>query len=370
MGTVERVRAVALAGLATVWAASALAEDGWVEVNLKHVPWRAGRSKEGYEHLPFTTPRSLEPGTPVTQGQQQFLPIAGEGGAGVRVTTLETSMELDLDGNGKPEAKAKGKDSCLALALKSQDGTPYDYTFRVTRVEISATSVEWIYQRSCFMEGTFEKTKIRLIDDDSDGVYGEMGRDAIAIGNDADHAVPLGPVVNVGGKLYSIRVHPSGTRLSLKPYEGPVGTLDAVSKYQSAGKLVWAVFRCGDQWFDAAPSDGRNTVLVPAGTYRFEMGRIYNRPQGARIRAGKMAPVDVRAGETATVEWGGPPVARFQYAFEGRILKIGPNGPSWGWSAGTWWATAAARSAATRSRWRVAAARSTGASSPRTSPRG
>ncbi len=310
-------------------------EIGWVEVEMKYVPWKANRSKEGYEHLPMTCPRSLAPGGFVQQGQQQFMPISGVGsaGRGIPVTTLETSVEMDTDADGKVDAKAKGKDSCVQFRLKSDDGTAYDYMARITRCEITSSSVQWVYQRSCFMEGTFDKTRIRLIDDDNDGVYGRAGQDAIAIGNSADHAVPVGPVVSVNDKVYHLRVHPSGTRLSLKAYEGPTGRLDATSKYQSNGKLVWAAFRAGESWFDAATA-GKGGLLVPAGTYRFQMGRIYSRPQGARIKAGKMDPVEVPANETAVVAWGGPLTAQFQYGFEGRILKIAPNGPACGMAGG------------------------------------
>lgn len=299
--------------------------DGWTEVPLKFVPVTAGRSKEGYEHLPFVCPLSLEPRDIEQRGSEQWLGLQMKGQPGVRVVTLETSLEIDANADGKIDAKAKGKDSCIPLKLTAEDGSAFDYLVRITRCELRGSNVQWVYQRSCVMEGSFDKTKIRLIDDDTDGVYGELGQDAIAIGNAADHAAPLGSVVNVNGKLYHAKVDANGAKLRLKPYEGATGWLDASSGYQPAGKLVWAVFQGGGSWFDAAVRSGDTKVLVPVGRYRLTTGRVYSRPQGARIQAGDMADIEVKVGEASRLEWGGPVKLEFEYAFEGRTIKVAPN---------------------------------------------
>ncbi len=297
--------------------------EGWFEVDMKFVPWTKGRSKEGYEHLPFTCPGSLSSGQESQSGQEQYLPIGGS--PGVRITTLETSMEIDANGDGKVDAKAKGKDSCIPLRLTDKDGGAYDYLVRITRVETSGSTIDWVFQRSCYTEGTFDKTKIRLIDDNSDGIYGQTGRDAIAIGNAADHAVPLGALVNINQKIYQIKVNASGSKIQLKPYEGETGKIDATKGYSTLGKLVWAVFKGKDSWFDCAVSSGDTAFVVPVGSYRLDMGRVYNRPQGARIKGGRMKEVEVRKDQTSQVEWGGPLKINFSYNFEGRILKIQPH---------------------------------------------
>ncbi len=300
--------------------------EGYVAVDLKFVPWKQPRSKEGHEHLPFTCPRSLEGVDEVQDASgQQYLPLQFRGHPGVRVVSLETSLELDLDNDGRIDAKAKGRESCIPTTLVAADGAPVPYLLRVTRVEISGSSVDWVYQRSCFMEGVFDRTRICLIDDDSNGIYGEVGRDAIAIGNQADHAVPLGKMVHINGRIYHVKVEATGARMWLKPYEGETGRIDASGGYQAVGKLAWAVFRSGDSWFDCAGRSGEAAVSVPVGTYEFEMGRVVNRPQGARIRKGRMPSVQVRRDETTRLAWGGPVTIRFDYQFQGRVLAIGPN---------------------------------------------
>lgn len=299
--------------------------EGYTEVEMKYVAHRPGRSKEGYEFLPFTCPGSLDAAHWGGGGGAQMLPFPYGDQGGFKCTTLETSLEIDLNNDGKVDTKAKGKDTVIPCQLLSADGVKYDYCFRVTRVETGGADVDWIYQRSCYVEGTYDSVKIRVIDDNTDGIYGQFGRDAIAIGNDADHAAPLGPVVNIKNKLYRLKLNASGTRLGLKPFDGPTGRIDVVKGYATLGKLVWAVFRGGDSWFDCAVKGKDTEVVVPVGSYALEMGRVYGRPQGARIRNGSLSAVEVKADQVATLEWGGPVKLDFSYNFEGRILKIDPQ---------------------------------------------
>lgn len=299
--------------------------EGYEEVPMKFVPFTSGRPKEGYEFLPFTCPESLSSVHVATSGQDQRIPLPYGDQNGLKCATLETSLEIDLNNDGKVDTKAKGKDTQIPCKLIAKDGTSYDYMFRITRVETSGSTVDWLMQRSCYMEGSYDKTKIRVIDDDSNGIYGEFGRDAIAIGNSADHAAPLGPLCNINNKIYRLKLNATGTKLLLKPFEGETGKLDAVKSYATTAKLVWAVFKGKDSWFDCAVQGKDTEVVVPVDTYQLAMGRVYARPQGARIRSGSMKSVEVKKGEVAVVEWGAPVRINFSYAFEGRILKIEPG---------------------------------------------
>jgi hypothetical protein len=182
----------------------------------------------------------------------------------------------------------------------------------------------WKFAASGVMAGKIKGVEIRLIDQDTNGKYDDYGKDAMIVGN-GNAACFLSRVVNLGGSLYNLEVSADGAEVSVTPFAGEAGTLNLSSSFQTQGTLESAVVQStsGDYSFNLA--DQKKGMLVPAGEYRIEYGTVMSGSESVRIRAGKMQPLAVKAGETIAPQWGGPLEGKFTWTHENGILTIKPE---------------------------------------------
>jgi hypothetical protein len=171
------------------------------------------------------------------------------------------------------------------------------------------------------MSGKVQGAKLVLIDENANGLFNDLGKDRMVVG-EGTQAHPLSELVNLGGKLYHLEVAPAGTSVRTRPYAGETGSLDLSSKFRSRGKLVSAVVSSGRNWFEVG---GRGPVTLPVGEYRLHSGVVAAAPQLAHLKQGRMEPIAVEAGKSSTIEWGLPVAIHFQHTFADATVSIQPD---------------------------------------------
>ena len=184
----------------------------------------------------------------------------------------------------------------------------------------------WQYASSGMMTGKIHGVPVSLIDQNNNGIWNEIGTDAMVVGK-SDSASYLSRIVNLKGALFLFEASADGTSMSITPYEGDAGTLNALGGYVSKGKLSSAVFssRDGKVSFDLAGA--KDGILVPAMEYHLMSGFAEKGVEKVKIRRGKMRPITVKVNESKTVEWGGPLHMEFDY-FRNDPEQVTVNLPS------------------------------------------
>lgn len=235
------------------------------------------------------------------------IPVAHAGGPGFVVDNSAFSLEVDTDGNGKPDEKIKGQGGSTVLKAKDADGKSFQYAIRIKKDRDN-----WVFASSGVMSGKIGGETITLIDQNNNGVWNEVGVDAMIVGK-AKAASYLSRIVNLGGSLFLFEASEDGTNMSITPYEGDAGTLNGVEAYESKGKLIQAVFSSTDGKVSFDLAGAKNGMLVPAMEYRLMAGYVEKGSEKVFIRRGKMRPVTVKASQERVVEWGGPLHMEFDY---------------------------------------------------------
>ncbi len=235
----------------------------------------------------------------------------------IAVEPEPNKIHVDTDGDGKPDEVIKGTEGPVTFKLLYPDGEKSSYAVRL----YGDGDRTWTFNRWCYMSGKVHGTTVVLIDENCNGLYGDLGVDRIVVGDGA-FAHPLSPIVSLGGELYELEVERSGTRVRTRPYAGETGILDLTSEFRSKGKLLSAVVRNGSQYFDVGSRAG---VKVPAGEYRLYSGAVSATPQLAHLRQGRMPSFQVEAGKTVAVEWGTPVSISFTHEFADRTVTIRPE---------------------------------------------
>ncbi len=235
------------------------------------------------------------------------IPIAHAGGEGFVVKNSAYSLEVDTDGNGKPDDKIKGQGGFAVLKAKDKDGRVFQYAIRVRKEQD-----DWQYASSGIMTGKIHGVPITLIDQNNNGVWNEIGTDAMIVGK-TKAASYLSRIVNLKGQLFLLDVNEAGNQMSLTPYEGDAGTLNALAGYRSKGKLLQAVFSSKDGKVSFDLANAKNGLLVPAMEYKFVRGFAEKGSERVWIRRGFMRGVTVKANQEKVVKWGGPLRMEFDY---------------------------------------------------------
>lgn len=247
---------------------------------------------------------------PFAHAQGAGFPAAVQGAAG---------MEVDTDGDGNYDDKVKGAKGFLVLQAKTAEGRPVAWGLR-----FRAASGGYEFSASGAMVGKIAGETVQLIDLNNNGRYDDFGKDGIVIGR-SKGASFLSKVVNLKGELYSLEVDPTGSEIAVTPWEGEAGTLDLAAGFKSKGKLAFLVVsdEKGQTSFEVG---GESSGLkVPVGSYRIVGGMAEKGSEHAAIRAGKMAPLVVRPGETASLEWGAPVAAEFEFERSGDEVALEPS---------------------------------------------
>ena len=231
--------------------------------------------------------------------------------------TGQAKVEIDTDGDGELDTKVKGVKGFLTLTKDLRGNKKQKYAVRLRN-----TGRSWEWSSSGFMQGSVRGKQIRLIDQDGNGRFNDLGKDAILIGK-SKAASYLGRTVNIGGSLYDISVSEDGSELSSEPFIGDTARIDVTRNWDGNGKLAAAVFVDKNKTvsFNAAEAK-KGGLLVPAGEYRFASGYAEKGGESVMIRGGRMRPVQLAADSTHEVNWGGPVTMEFAYRQKGEKITV------------------------------------------------
>lgn len=249
------------------------------------------------------------------------IPIAHEGGEGFLVDNSAYTLAVDTSGNGKVNEKIKGQGGYAVLTAKNAQGEKFQYAIRVRKERDS-----WQYASSGMMTGKIHGVPVSLIDQNNNGIWNEIGTDAMVVGK-SNSASYLSRIVNLKGALFLFEASADGSTMSITPYEGDAGTLNALGGYVSKGKLSSAVFSSKDGKVSFDLAGAKDGILVPAMEYNLMSGFAEKGVEKVKIRRGKMRPISVKVNEVKTVEWGGPLHMEFDY-FRNDPEQVTVNLPS------------------------------------------
>ena len=223
---------------------------------------------------------------------------------------------VDVDGDGKTDVKAEGETAYLILRGKSKDGKPLPYAVRLSNHQ------GWSFAPGGFLLGKINGTQIRIIDQNNDGRFGEVGVDAMLLGR-GKIATFLSKVVNVGGELFEIAVADDGSQLLAKPYVGPSGTVNLACS--TNGKVLAAIIKSGDSQYSFDLAKTKDGMKVPAGSYDLVWGQIGLGESRVEMQKGRSQPILVAKDGEKTLSFGGPIKAEFAYQRSDSKVHLRPD---------------------------------------------
>lgn len=209
-------------------------------------------------------------------------------------------LQIDTDGNGRLDDVIKGIAGVALLTGQHSDGSKFQYAVRVRKDQDN-----WQYACGGIMSGKVNGVDVSIIDQNNNGIWNEVGTDAFIMGK-SSAASFLSKVINVKGQLLEFSVNETGTLATFSPYQGESGTLNAVAKYNSKGKLTSAVFTSVDGEMSFDLSEASSGLLVPINEYQLSSATAAKSVEHVAIRRGGMRGVTVKTGDEMLVEWGGP----------------------------------------------------------------
>lgn len=269
------------------------------------------------------------------------IPIAHAHGAGFTAEARGAGLALDTDGDGQVDRVVEGTldtatgvaSARVTLAGRGADGTPWTYPVR-----LEGTGGVWKWAAGGALEGQLGSTAVRVVDLDGNGRYGDIGRDAIVVG-DGDVAQLLGEAIHVDGRLVQLTIDAAGTTAELAAFEGATGVLDLRTALAAKGVLLAAVVASEDGKHSFELSAG--AASVPVGRYRVVTAKLGLGDARVVAEASRMAPIEVAEGTTAAVQWGAPIAASFAVQRSGdeyvldpsHVRFVGRGGEQWvGWN--------------------------------------
>jgi hypothetical protein len=285
-----------------------LERQGWTVIELKY--------RSAFKGLKFILPLRAP------TAETQTLKITLGGKELVMEPGPNNTLLVDANGDGRTDTKISGLGKVVQLVYRDQQGKRQTYAVHFYRERPSVP--DWKAEPACYVQGSHEKSSIVLIDYNLNSCYNDK-HDLLVVGPTL-YTMPLSKIVNLRGKLYHLRVLSDGTRAALKPYQGPTGRIDALSKFFAPGRLTCAIFYSEEgNYFNCVQVDEHRSTLVPSATYLLHYGEVKQGKQAARIEQGRMEPIRVSTGETEIVKWGAPIRLEFNYRREGGRVRVSYN---------------------------------------------
>jgi hypothetical protein len=229
-----------------------------------------------------------------------YLEIANGDEKGFVVDNGPFKLVIDSDGNGKPDEVIKGLGGEALLKGKHKDGSKFEYAVRVRK-----DREQWQFACGGVMTGKINGIPVSLIDQNNNGIWNEVGTDAMIVGK-SSAASYLSKIINVKGELLEFSASEDGSSITLKPYQGESGILNAVEKYNSKGKLTSAVFSSRDREVSFELSQSKKGLRVPINEYELSSATAAKSVEHVRIRRGSMRGITVKGGDEQIIQWGGP----------------------------------------------------------------
>ncbi len=265
-----------------------------------------------------------------------LFPIPHAAGAGFAVAPEGEGLRVDADGDGAPERALEGvldeetgvRSAFVVLEGERAGGEPLRYGVRLRN-----EGKGWEWAPSGTVRGQLGDLRIQVIDQDGDGVFGEVGQDALVLGS-SDHATFLSSTLSIGGTVQTLTVAPDGSSLEVTPFAGPTGALDLASEFDGDARILAAVVRSTDgrHSFDLAWADG--PLQVPVGRYRLHGAVIGLGDARVEVAEGSMKPLVVAAEAETALAWGGPTRAEFAFQRSGDQVAFDPEQVWWYGAAG------------------------------------
>ncbi|MCA8943209.1 MAG: hypothetical protein KDB80_11670 [Planctomycetes bacterium] len=247
------------------------------------------------------------------------IPIAHQNGDSfeAHMDGLALALAVDTDGDGRTDKTVKGAKGYLVLRAKDKAGETMQYAVR-----FQAKDKAYQFATSGVMRGKLNGVAIMLIDQNNNGLYNEIGVDAMIVGK-GDSASFLSRIVNLDDELFEITVSADGKKIEATPFTGDVGKIDLESGFRASGKLVSAVVNSSDGKSSFEISSGE--TVVPAGDYTLAFGLVSKANESVNVRHGKMKTLTVDAGRTTSQKWGSEVMADFTFGHSGENVTIEPS---------------------------------------------
>lgn len=224
-----------------------------------------------------------------------------------------TSLRVDTDGDGALDVTVESPGG--AVTLVGEGGKRY----ALRLVE----SAGWSALPGGAAQGEILGTKLRVIDQNLDGDFCDVGEDALVVGR-GSVAVPLTAVLSIDGALHELDVAADGASAVHRPFGGSAGTL-RLGPCATKAKVLSAVVRSADGRYSFDVARAEEGLLVPAGTYRLASGSIGLGENRVRVAPGRSEPFDVPGGGTREVAWGGPVRAEFEFRRSAGQVDLSPD---------------------------------------------
>jgi len=242
-----------------------------------------------------------------------------------------TSLRVDTNGDGELDRTIKAlvdpktmvSTTRVILNGTHSSGQPFRYAARLRN---DANGWEWAPGGA--MVGTVDTQAgpipIRIIDQDGNGNFNDVGSDAMIVGN-TDHAMMLSTTIFVDGRLQAIAVSTDGTSFQLSDYHGETSQIDMSTSFNSKAVLLSSVILSADRKhsFDVGAIDG--PIRVPAGKYTVVAGVVGLGQHRVTISAGRMKPLALEPNRSKKFDWGGPVASEFQFARVGDAVQFSPD---------------------------------------------
>ncbi len=266
-------------------------------------------------------------------------PIPHANGDGFAAESRGVGLAIDTDGDGEIDRVVEGRvhpetkvrHARLVLTGKSADGSAFRYPVR-----LQDEGKGWHWATGGALIGDIDGTQVQLIDMNGNGLFGDVGTDAIVL-DGTGVAQFLGETLSLDGKLQAITVAEDGESLSLTDFTGESGVLDLRSEFNGKGVMLSAVVQSADgkQSFELSSFD--EGLTVPAGTYNLIGATLGLGDSRVTINPAGMKAMTVSADAKTALEWGAPIKASFAYQRSGREVVLNPNDVKYVGAGGEQW---------------------------------
>lgn len=227
-------------------------------------------------------------------------------------TALEgTRLQIDSDGDGATDVTVEGKTAFVTMRFGSSA-----YAVRLQNKQ------GWKFAPGGYLTGTIKGQKIRIIDQNNNGSFADVGQDALILGT-GRAATFLSEVVNVSGELYTIRVDQANSSLICTPFDGPSGTLKL--SCTTKGKVLSAILKSRDSKHSFDMARAANGLRVPVGAYSMVCGELGLGKSRVKMTTGRSKEIRIAKSQEQQACWGGPVRAEFAYQRKGGKVHLEPN---------------------------------------------
>ncbi len=270
---------------------------------------------------------SLEQGPLLKRSSSSVLEVDfdrdGTGEAEIKLTGKRTVVECDIVDGGAPRKWA------FAMATGQQQDK---YQGLQVNLQPDDTQMSMYYVSAASMVGTLAEQRLRVIDDNADGIYGSPPRQLGYVGLSQGHyqpdmdsvvfgtskrALPWSEIMQLGGNWYRLEPVNSGVRLSVTPMDVETGTLKLDFKGPRPSWLIVRGEVALENCFFDLLANGKDAIEVPQGSYSLYVGQISKGKKQQAMKAlilpGESTPSwDVEVGAETVVKLGAP----FGFSFE------------------------------------------------------